>query len=285
MHTPAAILDHINHQHRTAFTLLDRYPTGEQGAFALADPLGTRFVLKWTPDPTAFRAFQRAQHVTNRLRAIGYPAPQYALLGATAKSAYAIQYALPGQPLAHLSLACVPDFLALNKRQVAQAGSEPSTWPAPIRDPVLAGGNGFCLLEPMQTYSPATARWLQLIQAYVRRADDLAYPTTDIVHFDCHPRNILAVTDRITGVIDWDGWCAGDCMFDVATMLFYSYTDPQIRAPLWQTITRHVGPRVGGVYLAHLIHRQVDWSLRYHDQGTITHWLMVAQQILADLLA
>ncbi len=283
MPIPTPILDQINQQHRTSFTLLDRYPTGEQGAFAITDPMGARFVLKWTPDTTNLQAFQRAQRVTTYLRAIGYPAPHYALLGSTPNGAYAIQHTLPGQPLQQLSLALVPHFLAINERQVGQAGCETSHWPAPVIDPVRYGGDGFCLLEPMQTYSSTTATLLRAVQDRVRRAVDLAYPTVDVVHYDCNPSNVLAENDAITGVIDWDGWCAGDCMFDVATMLFYSYTNPPVRTLLWQTITARVGSHIGGVYLAHLIHRQVDWSIRYHDQATIAHWLMIAQQVLDDL--
>lgn len=285
MLTPAAILDQINQQHQTSFTLRERYATGEQGAFALADRAGERFVLKWSPDTSKLLAFQRAQHITAYLRTLGYPAPQYAFVGSTAQGAYAIQHTLPGQPLQHLSLTLVPQFLDINQRQMGQAGGQTSNWPAPVIDPVLFGGDGFCLLEPMQTYSSTSAIMLQMVQDRVRRFADAMYPTGDIVHYDCNPLNVLAENDTITGVIDWDGWCVGDCMFDLATMLFYSYADPLVRAQLWQTITDHVGPSIGSVYLAHMIHRQVDWSIRFHDQATIVYWMTLAQQVLNDLPA
>ena len=50
MRTTRDLLDDINRRHGTAFVLLDRYATGEQGAFGLADASGERFVLKWAPD-------------------------------------------------------------------------------------------------------------------------------------------------------------------------------------------------------------------------------------------
>jgi hypothetical protein len=208
------------------FGLLDRYATGEQGAFALADAAGDRFVLKWAPDCSVLTRYQRAQHITERLRPLGYPAPQYVLVGCSADAAYAIQRTLPGQPMEQLPLALVADFLTLNERQAGQVRLEAPTWPEPVVNPVLFGGGGFCLLEPMQTYSTTTARMLPAVQAIVRRYADQLAPRADIVHFDCNPANILATATRITGVIDWDGWCAGDRMFDVATMLFYSYAAP-----------------------------------------------------------
>jgi hypothetical protein len=72
-------------------------------------------------------------------------------------------------------------------------------------------------------------------------------------------------------------------MFDVATMLFYSYADPAVRSQLWQTIQEQSGPEGGAVYLAHLIHRQVDWSIRYHTAEAIEHWLAIAMAVLGDL--
>lgn len=161
MSTTDVILHQINQQHGMSFRLLDRYPTGEQGAFGLTDTTGARFVLKWAPDPTALATFQRAARITERLRGRGYPAPHYALFGRTAHGAYAIQHALPGQPLPHLPLALIPQFLELNDCQAGLAATDANTWPAPVVDPVLYGGNGFCLLAPMQTYSTTTATLLR----------------------------------------------------------------------------------------------------------------------------
>jgi hypothetical protein len=283
MLTTSDLLDHINQRHAAAFVLLDRYAQGEQGAFALSDAAGDRFVLKWAPNCSVFTRYQRAQQITDRLHALGYPAPQYVLVGYTADAAYAIQRALPGQPMEQLPLALVGDFLTLNERQRDQARSEMPSWPEPVVHPVLFGGDGFCLLEPMQIYSTTTARMLQAVQAIVRRYAHEIASQADIVHYDCNPANVLVNATGITGIIDWDGWCAGDRMFDVVTMLFYSYADPAVRSQLWQTILGQSGLAGAAVYLAHLIHRQVDWSIRYHPAATIEHRLAIATTILGDL--
>ena len=170
MRRTSDILADINQRHATTFVLLDRYATGEQGAYVLVDASGDHFVLKWAPDCVVIARYQRAQRITDRLRALGYPAPQHVLVGRTADVAYAIQRALPGQPMEQLPLALVADFLALNERQRDQARSETLTWTQPVVQPVLFGGDGFCLLEPMQTYSITTARMLQAVQTIVRRS-------------------------------------------------------------------------------------------------------------------
>jgi hypothetical protein len=55
------LLNQINQRHATAFRLLDRYATGKQGAFALADGTGDRFMLKWALDRSLLTRFERTR--------------------------------------------------------------------------------------------------------------------------------------------------------------------------------------------------------------------------------
>ena len=63
MRTTRHLLDEINLRLATTFVLQDRYATGEQGAYALADVTGDRFVLKWAPDCSVLT---RYQHITDK---------------------------------------------------------------------------------------------------------------------------------------------------------------------------------------------------------------------------
>jgi aminoglycoside phosphotransferase (APT) family kinase protein len=53
------------------------------------------------------------------------------------------------------------------------------------------------------------------------------------IHGDLHPRNVLAVDGRLTGIIDWGDVCSGDPATDLACawMLFRS---AEARSRLWQ---------------------------------------------------
>ena len=132
----------------------------------------------------------------------------------------------------------------------------------------------------MRNHSPTTNALLNTLQSIVAAHAGDRFTTNDIVHFDFTPANILVDGGRIGGVIDWDGACAGDRTFDLATLLFYTYDQPETRAPLWQTALKQSGPAALRVYLAHLILRQVEWSIRYHDQAAAEHWLERANDIL-----
>lgn len=71
----ASLLTLINERHGTAFELVGRYPRGEQGAFAVADPAGERGVLKWyagEPEMRLARLHETAA-VTAHLRAATRP--------------------------------------------------------------------------------------------------------------------------------------------------------------------------------------------------------------------
>jgi hypothetical protein len=195
---------------------------------------------------------------------------------------YSIQETLPGRPAGRIESRLLPDVLRLNELQAGQAIVEPRTWPAPVVDTVLFGGEGFCLLDTMRDYSAATRDLLGVVQRLVSDHADTPCETRDIVHIDFTPANILLEAERISGVIDWEGTCSGDRAFDLATLLFYSYADTEVRGALWQEALELAKPGILRVYLAHLILRQVEWSARRHDRATVDLWLGRAAGVLRD---
>src|SRR5579863_9234831 len=223
------LLHDINTQHGTTFELLERYPSGEQGAFVIADGSGKRCVLKWEPDAGALSKFQRATAVCEQLRKAGYPAPDYYFVGTIPGGSYAIQEVLPGAPMKVLTAEFLPPLLELNELQIGRGLSEYCEWPRRVIDTVMMGGDGYCVLDSLRSYSSMTADLLTVLQLLVSARVDEEYETHDVVHFDFHPLNILVDGGQVSGVIDWDGTCAGDCAFDLATLLFYSYDAYELR--------------------------------------------------------
>jgi hypothetical protein len=282
---PASLLVTINEQHGTSFALAERYPDGESrmGTYAAIDATGRRGVLKWDPDsnPALVDRQREIGAATARLRERGYPAPLYWVVGRTSAACYWIQEMLPGTPLRTVTPALVPRLMGLNALQKGQAIPHRQDWPNRVFDTVLHGGDGYCLLEPLRTYSAQTAELLATLQALVARHRDERYEAADLVHFDFNPANILVQDGVISGVIDWQDPCSGDCAFDLVTLLFYAWDAPAVRDQLWQHTLGRVGPGALGVYLAHLILRQVDWSIRHHGPQVTASWLRIAREILA----
>jgi aminoglycoside phosphotransferase (APT) family kinase protein len=107
----------------------------------------------------------------------------------------------------------------------------------------------------------------------------------DFVHFDFNPANLLSDGTSVTGVIDVNPpVLAGDRAFDLATLLFYHYDHDTIRDRLRERLLDLAGPRPASAYLAHMVLRQVDWSLRFHPGVPATRrHLHLARLVTADL--
>jgi aminoglycoside phosphotransferase len=278
------LLQEVNARHQTTFALGKRYEAGEQGAFVIVDQKGRRGVLKWTPDSKAIDKLEQARAVTARLRERGYPAPRYLYVDEALSGTYSIQHAIEGSPIPLDEIAeYIPHLLKLNALQVGQALPGLPDWHREVVNTVLFGGDGYCLHSSLQHYTPATATLLTDLQQIVSVHRDAPHRTHDIVHSDFQHANILVHNSQIVGVVDWDAVHAGDCAFDIATLLFYSNDDHTVCEQLWHSALERANIELLSVYLAHLILRQVDWSLRHHDQSTIDHYLNRSNKILAAL--
>jgi Phosphotransferase enzyme family len=273
----------INAQHGTTFRLTDRILHGNRNVAGVYNASGARFIIKWSPGAQDLGRLPQAVRLVDRLRSRWYPVPRYVARGLHPGGRYAVQTALPGAPISRLSAPQVDQIVALNEIQRDLTSPPAEPWPKQIVDDVLDGGDGYCLLEPMRRHTPTTAKLLVLVQELVARHRKVATPTTDVVHFDFQPNNMLGLSGKISGVVDWEGAQAGDRAFDLATLLFYAYDQEPVRDALWGRVTAITDPTAVGIYLAHLIHRQVDWSIRHHSPATIDQWLGRAQAVLRDL--
>jgi hypothetical protein len=91
------VVEAINARCKTDFRLVGRYAVGETGAYRLRNAAGERFVLKWSPlEQTPLVA--AAAEATERLRAVGYPAPRYVAWGKLDELCFGVQQRLPGRP-------------------------------------------------------------------------------------------------------------------------------------------------------------------------------------------
>jgi len=289
------VLDEINRRHGTTFRLVRRYERGEQGAFALEDATGCGYVLKRPAYAGYLDGVRMAVAATDALRPTGYPVPHYVLSGAIDGVAYAIQEALPGAPLGDATAEILPRLLALNdlqrERGMPIAAAAPARarrdWPTLVVETVLEGGDGYCVLSSLRGYSRDTAALLDRVQAIVARHRDEPCARGDVVHWDFQGANILVEGDRVSGVVDWEGACVGDRAFDLVTLLYYAYAAPdarRVREVLWQRLLSQAAPGALAMYLAHMILRQVDWSIRFYDAAVVARYVRASEDALRDAL-
>jgi len=264
-----------------------------RAAFWVTDRAGTVSLLKIMPgSPAGLVAQLRAlEAMTARLRARGYPAARITALGRTAGFAFWIQQCLPGRPLdlrpgfpglAQLA-ALLPELIRLNDAQ-AGLGTGTGDWPALLTRTLTEGEDGYCVHATLAA-RPDTRDMLRVVREIGASCGPAIPSGTDYVHYDFTPSNLLADGATITGVIDMNApVLTGDRGFDLATLLFYAYDHDGIRARLGARLLELAGPRAARAYLAHIVLRQVDWSVRHHPQAPFTRrHLHLASHIITDI--
>ena len=276
------VIAHINLQLGSSYKFVGRYAHGESHvASQVIDDASNRYVLKIGAGHE-FRP-EHAAHVTQLLRSRGYPAPEYVAVGIMAQTSYSLQRVMPGEPIElRVRPALLPQLLHLNDLQCGQGESENDEPDRLIRG-VMEGYPDFCIIDTVRSYSAESAALLDALQRIVTARASECPQRNDIVHFDFHINNILIEGDRITGVIDWEGSESGDCAFDLATLLFYIWPFTDFRDALWRELLERTTRGAAAVYLAHMIVRQLDWSMRHHDRGTVDNYMRISSDILRDI--
>ena len=278
-----SLIDAINLRHGTFYRLHSVTDGGEsRSAHLLEDRDGKRFVLKFghgvefNPEP--------ASRVTTRLRVLGYPAPVYTEIGDHNRWTYAVQEQLPGVPgrpeiFTH---SIVEEAIELNRMHRLR---EPPNddWHAELCRSVLVGYENYCRVDSLRTHSAETLRVLNAAQQAAAAPRDNSSPTGDIVHWDFSQGNVLIGGAHITGVIDWEGVRVGDACFDLVTLLFYGYRDARVRTRLLRELCERSRGSAIRLYAAHMIVRQVDWSIRHHTPDQVSYFLKTADRMLRDL--
>ena len=266
-------------------------------AFWVTGADGQTGLLKIAPGPAgaAVSYLHALDEMLGRLRDRAYPAARFQAIGATMRFGFWIQERLPGRPLGldygepdydGISR-LLPDLFRLNDAQ-AWLGDGSADWAALISQTLTAGGDGYCLHATLEA-SPDTRDLL----AALRRVGDSCCPAipaaADFVHFDFHFQNLLhsadPAGDSITGVIDINPpLLAGDRAFDLATLLFYVYDHEVLRRRIGAQLLELAGSRVARAYLAHMVLRQVEWSVRNYPAAAATrHHLRLGRLIIDDI--
>jgi len=267
----AARLDAPRVLHRIAeitgvrFALEGPCPGGETGAAYVRWPDGRRSVL------TGGRT--RTGRLVERARAAGVPTARHELSAHVDGVRVIVQQRLPGRPPATVDAAVVRQMLEVNDRLAGVLAGEPG--PEPVELYLTGDGPGFCCHEPLAAHSGRTARLLSWVREVGASGTHMI--GDDLTHMDFHPGNVLVDGGRLSGVVDWDGAVRGDRHFDLVTLRFVlAGTAPGLLGPIDERLAL-VPARRRRRYWAHMSLRQVDWSIRHHDEATVARWLAVAE--------
>ena len=267
---------------------------GESGAaFWARERGGGTWMLKIAAGPAAgaVDSLHALEAVTGRLRDRGYPAPRVRAVGQAGRSAFWITERLPGRVLGGAGGApdyaavsrLLPEVFRLNDAQ-AGLGAGGATWRDLITKTLVTGGDGYCLHATLAA-RPDTRELLAALRRIGENCGPAVPPGIDFTHFDFHFMNLLSNGRAITGVVDVNPPpVSGDRAFDLATLAFYVYDVTALRRPILARLSGLASRPAVRAYLAHMVLRQVEWSVRHYPAAPATrHHLRLARLIVGDI--
>ena len=252
------------------FELVARATGGvsDEGAWFATAPDGAPVVLKWFPDETVAERYAVLLPGLDELRSRGVPVPEYPHVLAVDGWTLSAQQVLPGTSVRNPSPAMVEQVVECVAAMAGVACPLPAPdlrpWGASVVHTLTVGVDGWAMHEPLRTGGRRSAAVLDRVEAVGADADPAWFPTDGLVHLDLHTDNILAGDDgTLTGIIDWEGACAGDHRFDLVTFAFDLDGHGQ---QIWDRIEPLVERRVLWAYVAHMALRRTDWAIRHHPE-------------------
>jgi hypothetical protein len=291
--SPGELLRVLQEQGLREIVALTPTDGGESGSAFRASgrdgEIGLVKVLAATGPGAEHRVRELAATV-RRLRERGYPAARPLRSGCADGMLFWVQEPLPGATfelgggktdLATISR-LLPELLRLNDAQ-AGLGTGTHRLSDLIRTTLAVGGDGYCVHATLEA-DPRTRDLLAILRGVGDRCGADIPDRGDYVHYDFNTVNILSDGTAVTGVIDMNPpVITGDRAFDLATLLFYTYDHDGLRAGLRGRLLELASPGVAAAYLAHMVLRQVEWSLRHYPAAPATgRHLRLARTVVND---
>jgi thiamine kinase-like enzyme len=192
---------------------------------------------------------------------------------------------LPGDADPPITPALITQLLELNDLQADMADGPHEPWQELMQQPLVEGLEGYCEHGSLREFSDESRALLERIRSVGHALDGNALPASDLVHYDFHPANVLAVQGRVTGIVDWDAVRPGDRLLDIAMLTFTCSWRAQAPAMelLWSALLAQGDAQRRSVAMHHTVLRLVDWYIRHNSPREARRVIDVADDALRRL--
>ncbi len=205
------------------FLLGDHLGGATEGAWRATAPHGGQVVLKWSANPGMVADYAKLCPSLNTLRGRGVPVARYLEVIPFEGGTLSVQQFLPGRSQDRLPPAVVAAIVGFIGAKAGIGGPGPAdahNWGGFVVQALRKGQDVWCAHAPLRDWGPASAAFLDRIEALGAAADPDWFLDDGLVHLDLHTDNILIEGDRVTGIIDWEGACTGDHLYDLVQFAF-----------------------------------------------------------------
>jgi len=251
--------------------IVRQFSGGAFGAFHIRTAPGNDAVLKVLPDWPEYTVHrvETAADIVHGLIADGYPAPRFLDVGAVGNTVYSVQEYIAAQVPQQLPGNAPAALLGLYRRhQSAAPGNFGGTWGAELIERIHRVGE-----LRKDTTDTRIHRLVDRALDIANTSDPEVFRTTDAVHGDFHPGNVLVEADAIT-IIDWESARAGDSRADVIRMYaaMASWSHPgatlfrdEIDRTTPPEVRRSIAAEIVALHLRYALHAEPDaleWAVR-----------------------
>ena len=250
--------------HELGLVVVGACTGGEFGATHVRAGDGRDLVLKLVHD---LAWAELGVDMARRVRANGFPAPEYVGVGVAAGEVYTLQAFCPGEIPDELTVELADellDLVALEQGLAPEGGSWADSLLAQFR-----GDADWPRHDGPRAVAPSIVDELVALGA---RSEGLVLPEADVVHGDYHQRNLLTIDGRVSAVFDWEGAHTGDCRFDGFVLGYWARAVPDFASPdvadhVWKRATADMEPEVLAVYAGHMALRNLEFYARVHPEA------------------
>jgi aminoglycoside phosphotransferase (APT) family kinase protein len=253
------LLDLLNRDHRTAWTLVGRLRNGRQtGAWEIEDS-SQRAALKMLHRRSSCGYLDDMAALIATARSRGWPTPVWHAWGLDNEGhPYTLTEFVEGEHPERLDDAVLDELLDVIERQRGIAGRSRIDW-ADARQSVF--GDGSRWRSALDHHSPAARAAGEAIARLARPFQDVDLPDCDLVHTDFGLHNVLFRDGRAVAVVDVEGIGSGCATIDLATLLFGAHWEAAEECVL-DRLVAHAVARDGAPALAVCLASSLfDWAI------------------------
>lgn len=256
----------------------------QSGAYLLRNESGLLLVLKVSEGTRRLQQLERVRPVVSTMRARGYPMPDLLLIGTLEERAtYSVREFVLGEPMTSLNDQTVQLVLDLLDMQASVNLETDQDWSRWMRK-VLSGAEEN-YPEALRSY-PETSKLWEEIQSLVGHREPPDLPTTDMVHGDFRPGNLVLHQGSVSGVIDYEYAGKGHRAIDLGTMLadeMVANHDSEVYNQLWRKGVGMVGEEVLLLILLYHAVEMMVWFITKGDERRLRGQVAQATAILKRL--
>ena len=243
-------------------------------------------VLKaWPLTSPATAVLPAALERMQAMAARGVRVPAVLERGACGDYGYVLYEVLPGRWPARVSARLVDDLVAVVDAERGAAGTSNPRWSDELARMLDAGDPLFDIDPAAVAAHPAGRRLLDEARRRLDHADPAHLQTSDVVHADFAPENVLVEAGRLVGVVDWERCRIGDAGLDLVGAVVdvgLRRTSAVAARRLWASTRARVPADALALYVGVYVVRYASWALGTSMEAEV---LALADRLLAATTA